>query len=61
MYLLLSVATHTAGAGVSTTRAASALAVYKTFPGTPVTVSAGIDWEDLIQNPDADYAVPPDD
>lgn len=137
MYRLRSVATHTAGAGVSTSRAVSALGIYVTFTGTPVTVTAalasgsglhkngnagtisgydnadasdpfcpegpggdvagvavppngydqngnnpvpegnpdiddsqdgedllegtGIDWEDMIQNPNADYTVPPDD
>lgn len=42
MYRLRSVATHTAGASVSTSRAVSALGIYVASTGTPVTVTAAI-------------------
>ena len=42
MYRVRSVATHTAGAGVSTSRAVSALGIYVVFTGTPRTVNAAL-------------------
>jgi PilX N-terminal len=42
MYRLRSVATHTAGPGVLTSRAVGALAIYVTSTGTPVTVTAAL-------------------
>ncbi len=42
MYRLRSVATHTVGAGLSTSRAVGALGIYVTYTGTPVTVKAAL-------------------
>lgn len=42
MYRVRSEATHTAGAGVSTSRAVSALGIYVVFTGSPVTATAAL-------------------
>jgi len=42
MYRLRSVATHTAGAGVTTSRAVSALGIYVVYTGSPVEVTAAL-------------------
>lgn len=42
MYRLRAVASHLAGAGVTTTRAVNALAVYVTSTGTPLSVTAAL-------------------
>ena len=42
MYRVRSVATHTAGAGVTTSRAVTALGIYVEATGTPLTVTAAL-------------------